>query len=92
MNSKHLAHIAAIYGEGWEQIADAIHPLIAAAEAGDVFTDSWADERIDPRSESVRAHDEFSAEVEDTRRAERKEVSPTGEGWFDWDTIDEIPL
>lgn len=50
--------------------ANDISSLIAAAEAGDVFTDSWCDERLDPRTDSERAHDDFSAEVEDTRRAD----------------------
>jgi len=48
MNKKHLANIEAIYGAGWEQIADAIHPLIAAAEA-EIFSDAWCyeDELVD---------------------------------------------
>lgn len=36
--------IAETYGEGWEQDADNIHALIAAAEAGDAeFEDDWCD-------------------------------------------------
>jgi hypothetical protein len=46
LNARHLKHIEATYGKDWEQVADAIHPLIVAAEA-EIFTDVFADERID---------------------------------------------
>ena len=46
LNARHLKHIEATYGKDWEQVADAIHPLIVAAEA-EIFTDVFVDERID---------------------------------------------
>ena len=42
LNARHLKHIEATYGKDWEQVADAIRPLIAAAEA-EVFTDGFCD-------------------------------------------------
>jgi len=41
MNRTRLADVVATYGEGWEQTADLIRPLIAAAEAGEGFSDVW---------------------------------------------------
>lgn len=42
MNKSRLADIVATYGEGWEETADLIHPLIAAALAEvPQFEDAW---------------------------------------------------
>ena len=48
------------YGEGWEEDADNIHALIAAAEAGD----------FDPRTEWERDWDDYCAEVQATRESD----------------------
>ncbi len=42
MNRTRLADVIATYGKDWEKTADAIRPLIAAAEAGDTFSDVWS--------------------------------------------------
>lgn len=54
MNRTRLSDVVATYGKDWEQTADAIRPLIAAAEAGDTFSDVWSD----PRTPEQRAADE----------------------------------
>ena len=69
MNRRRLQDVEATYGEGWEQTADLIHPLIAAAEA-EIFTDGFCDERLDNPFE-LKMHSltiDFSGAVENATR------------------------
>lgn len=48
MNRTRLADVVATYGEGWEETAGLIHPLIAAALAEvPQFADAWSYELVD---------------------------------------------
>jgi hypothetical protein len=47
-----------------------IYALLSAAEAGDVLSDSWAEEIADPRTDEQRDLDEWQAEVTATRESD----------------------
>jgi len=63
MNKKRLADVVATYGEGWEETADLIHPLIAAALAE---VPQFEDAFCDPRTPEQRADDADWKDEQDT--------------------------